>query len=118
MYSFKVSLFSSLHPYARGTLMWCMMHCKQLHGTSTAEHVVDACDREMIGPVHNQMPFSHTYPSTLTLLEIDVRVCTVQQHSELAQHTSHRAFRYTQSLQHHSEHHHTEDSLTTSRFYA
>ena len=61
--------------------MWCMMHCKQLHGTNTAELVVDACDREMIGPVHNQMPFSHTYPSTLTLLEIDVRVCTVQQHT-------------------------------------
>ena len=54
-YSFKVSLFLSLHPYARPITMWCMMHCT--HGTNTAELVVDACDREMIGLVHNHMPF-------------------------------------------------------------
>ena len=67
-YSFKVSLFLSLHPYARDITMWCMMHCK--HSTNTAELVVDACDRERIGPVHNHMPFRHTYLNALTLLEI------------------------------------------------
>ena len=35
-YSFKVSLFLSLHPYARAITMWCMMHCK--HGTALDEH--------------------------------------------------------------------------------
>ena len=67
-YGFNVSLFLSLHPYARAITVWCMMHCK--HGTNTAELVVDACDREMIGPVHNHMPFRHTYLNTLTLLEV------------------------------------------------